>query len=148
MGKAEDFFAARAQSAQADADAAFKKERAELYAQIDRELVGFAELAERARYSGAVAVQDYGGSTIFKDTNRVPRQVTYGWDLTSYDPDVSTRGCNSYITASTGDLYVDNWHYNDPAKKDMCVQRPEYLWGMYEVLCALQELRRKLEHDS
>ncbi len=144
MGKAEEFFAARNQRTHAQIQASFERDRAELFAKIDKELEGFAELAERVQFENARPVSDYGGPHRSASAS-TPRVVTYGWELTSYDSEGGTRSHNSYITASNGDLYVNNWHYNDPAKKNMCAQTPDCLWGMKEVLNALQRLRHELE---
>ena len=145
MGKAEDFFAARNLPKQQDAQKEFETKRANLFARIERELFGFVDQAERAQYKGAIVVSSTGPSPLFTRSRaaQVERTVTYGWRLTEYDPDTA-RGAESHITASTGDLYINNFLFNDPAKRNMCAQRPESLYDLDDVLLALQRLRRTL----
>lgn len=133
MGKAEDVFKAR--EAQRAAEAA--RETASLFAEIDRLLVGFAGLAERANYLGAERLHrpELGDNVV-------------GWTLHAYvslDDSVI-----SYVLASTGALFLGSSHgYIRP-----CVRytksrpRSEYQQDVYALRSTVSELkalRKKLE---
>lgn len=133
MGKAEDVFNAR--EAQRAAEVA--RETASLFAEIDRLLIGFASLAERANYLGAERLHrpELGDNVV-------------GWTLRAYiglDDSVI-----SYVLASTGALFLGSAHsYIRP-----CVRytksrpRSEYqqdVLALRSTVSELKTLRKKLE---